>query len=59
MYALLYPDVFKASRVLNQEARNNRKLKGAEGNNVDCMPGNEFRYLPGAQWNWVRTAERV
>jgi len=50
MYALLYTDVFKTLQVLNQDARNNRKLKGAEGNYVDCMPGNEFRYLP-AQWN--------
>lgn len=42
--------MFKASQVLNQDARNNRKLKGSEGNNVDCMPGNEFRYPP-VQWN--------
>lgn len=42
--------MFKVLQVLNQDARNNRKLKGVEGNNVDCMPGNEFRYLP-AQWN--------
>lgn len=45
MYALLYMDMFKVSQALNQDGRNNRKLKGAEGNSVDCMPGNEFRYL--------------
>lgn len=50
MYALLYMDMFKVLQVLNQDARNNRKLKEVEGNNVDCMSGNEFRYLP-AQWN--------
>lgn len=46
MYVLLYTDIFKILQVLNQDARNNRKLKGTEGNNVVCMPGNEFRYLP-------------
>lgn len=42
--------IFKASGVLNQDARNNRKLKRSEGNNVDCMSDNEFRYPP-VQWN--------
>lgn len=42
--------MFKVSQVLNQDARNNHKLKGTEGNTVDCIPGNEFRYLP-VRWN--------